>query len=134
MHPNILTSPDGNNENECSWLWKSPQTNDHDILSTGSGSWEAWTGEVVPLAFVSLTCNECSGESDCSFHGKCGENARCDCEGGYFGGSCEFEVSCPSLATEKAQVFDFENGKIQWEQKNPIRDTGFRVYNRPVSH
>ena len=104
MHPDILTSLDGNKENECSWLWRSPQTQDYDILSTTSGAWGAWIGEVIPLAFVSITDNECAERSDCNYHGDC-EDSVCNCDDSHFGDSCEFELPCPSLATEKAHTF-----------------------------
>jgi len=102
MHPEILTSPYGEEENECGWLWRSHETKDYDLLSTTDGGWEAWTGEVKPLAFVSISCTECSERSDCNYHGHCGEDKKCTCYESHFGDSCEFELPCQSLATEKA--------------------------------
>ena len=98
MHPDILSY------NGCSWLWRSSQTQDYDILSTTSGAWEAWIGEVIPLASVSITCNECSESSDCNYHGDC-EDSVCSCYDSHFGDSCEFELPCSFLATEKAHTF-----------------------------
>ena len=103
-HSNIWTSPDGKEENECSWLWRSSSTEDFDILSTSDGAWEAWVGEVKPLVQVSITCNECSERPDCNYHGHCIDKV-CECEDTYFGDSCQFEKACPSLATEKASSY-----------------------------
>jgi len=68
-HPYILTSSDGEEENECSWLWRSQETDDYELTSTSGSAWEAWVGRVKPLVFVSITCNECSETSDCNYHG-----------------------------------------------------------------
>ena len=112
MHRDILTSPDGKDENECSWLWRSAQTDGYDILSTSDGAWEAWVGKVEPLVQVSITSVECSDESDCNYHGKCVKSGngiskawmygKCVCEDSWIGYSCEHELPCPSLASEKA--------------------------------
>mmetsp|Transcript_37653 Transcript_37653/g.69184 ORF Transcript_37653/g.69184 Transcript_37653/m.69184 type:complete len:1210 (+) Transcript_37653:238-3867(+) len=132
MHPYILTSPNGEEENECSWLWRSSQTDDFDLISTTASAWDAWVGEVKPLAQVSMICNECTERSDCNYHGSC-EERKCVCDGLHFGDSCEFELPCRSLASEKAQQIDPEKGMLEWEQENPIRQIeGHRVYNRPV--
>ncbi|KAL7541176.1 hypothetical protein ACHAXR_011631, partial [Thalassiosira sp. AJA248-18] len=104
MHPNILTSPGGDMENECSWLWRSPPTQSFDLLSTTNGDWDAWNGKVKHLTQVSMTCNECYERSDCNYHGSCEKN-KCVCYDSHFGDSCEFEFPCRSLATEKAQWF-----------------------------
>ena len=101
MHQDILTSPDGKDENECSWLWRSAQTDDYDILSTSEGAWEAWVGKVKPLVQISITSLECSEQSDCNYHGSC-LNGMCVCDDLYHGYSCEYELPCPSLASEKA--------------------------------
>ena len=68
-HPYILTSSDGEEENECSWLWRSQETDDYELTSTSGSAWEAWVGKVKPLVFVSITCNECYETSDCNYHG-----------------------------------------------------------------
>ena len=102
MHEDI--SP---GENECSWLWKSQQTRDYDILSTSNGVWDAWAGahgEVKPMELVAITCNECSEKSDCNYHGSC-EDQDCSCDDLHFGVSCELEVPCQYLASEKAHKF-----------------------------
>ena len=101
MHQDILNSPDGKDENECSWLWRSFQTDDYDIRSTSEGAWEAWVGKVQPLVQISITDIECSEHSDCNYHGSC-VNSMCVCDDLYYGYSCEFELPCPSLASEKA--------------------------------
>ena len=101
MHQDILTSPDGKDENECSWLWRSFQTDDYDILSTSEGAWEAWVGKVQPLVQISITSLECSEESDCNYHGSC-VNSMCVCNDSWIGFYCEHQLPCPSLASEKA--------------------------------
>lgn len=130
-HPLISTTPNGRGENECSWLWRSPQTEDHNILMADN-QWEAWIGKVQPFAEVLISCNECSERSDCNYHGSCEENNVCKCDESYFGGRCEFDTPCESLATEKSQRYDPVEG-MQWKQDKPIREVvGHRVYNRPV--
>lgn len=95
-HPNILS------DHDCGWLWKAPETeDDYDILSTSGGVWQAWIGEAV-LSQVIITSNECSDTADCNYFGSC-EEGVCVCNSDRFGDSCEFELPCPSLATEKAQ-------------------------------
>jgi len=131
-HPDILTTPPEEEENECSWLWKSSPTADCDLLSTTNDNWEAWIGEVKQLADISITCMECSRRSDCNYHGIC-ENSECNCDETHFGDSCEFEMPCESLATEKAHTFDPVKG-VQWKQGNPIINAGHLVYNRPVRY
>ena len=105
-HPNILTSADGTEEeeNECSWLWRSAQTDDYDILSANDGSWDAWVGEVKPLVQISITSNICSERSDCNYFGECNKNGVCECDTKHFGDACEFEMPCPALASEKAHT------------------------------
>jgi len=135
VHPSILlTSPDGDREegNECSWLWRSPETDDFDLISTTTSPWIAWVGEIKPLAQVSMICNECVEKSDCSYHGSCIERT-CICDDLHFGENCEFEMPCQSLASEKAQEIDPENGVLKWNQENPIKQINkHMVYNRPV--
>ena len=102
MHENIF--PGGN---ECSWLWKSHQTRAYDILSTTDSAWSAWVGthgEVKQIAQVAIICNECSEKSDCNYHGFC-EDQVCSCDDTHFGVSCELEVPCQHLASEKAHKF-----------------------------
>ena len=102
MHEDILPG-----DNECSWLWKSHVTEEYDILSTTDGAWEAWIGiegEVKPLAQVSITCNDCSEQSDCNHHGEC-RGERCECQSEYFGAHCEFQYGCQYLASEKGNSF-----------------------------
>ena len=95
-HQNILSDQD------CEWLWKAPKTeDDYDILSTSGGVWQAWVGEAI-LSQVIITSNECSDKADCNYFGSC-EDGVCVCNSDRFGDSCEFEIPCPSLATEKAQ-------------------------------
>jgi len=134
-HPNITTTPNDKDENECSWLWRSPQTQDFDILSSTNGAWETWIGEVKPLTQLSINCIECSDRSYCNYHGNCGEDKTCLCDPLHYGHSCEFEYPCESLATEKAHTFDPAKG-VKWEQDNPIKliDSWdqYKAYDRPV--
>lgn len=96
-HPHILV------ENECSWLWRSSETLDFDVMTTANTPWEAWVGELKPQAQVSMTCNECSALRDCSYHGSCNDNSVCICDEMHFGDTCAFTNPCPMLVTEKAQ-------------------------------
>ena len=105
-HPNITTSVEGGEGNECSWLWKSAETDDYDILSTNDGVWEAWVGsngKVKPHVTFSVQSALCYERSDCNYHGKCVEN-HCICDDGYFGEACQFDWPCETLATEKAHT------------------------------
>eukprot|EP00986_Skeletonema_menzelii_P005908 scaffold2230_cov166-Skeletonema_menzelii.AAC.4 len=161
-HPNITTSAEGGEGNECSWLWKSAETDDYDILSTNDGVWEAWVGsngKVKPQVSFSVMSNECNERSDCNYHGKCVEN-HCKCDIGYFGEACQFDWPCETLATEKAhtlgkgtfvviftclmmkqsnlcyivfiQNFEDKTRGMVWNMKNPIRLVRHSVYNRPL--
>ena len=105
MHENISTTPQGVKENECSWLWRSPETEDFDILTSAGSDWKTWMGEVKSQTHVSITCIECTDRSDCSYHGDCGEDGLCSCDPSHFGHLCELEMPCKSLATEKAHTF-----------------------------
>lgn len=113
------------------------QTQNYDLLSTTAGPWDTWIGEVKPMSQVSMTCNECSGRSDCNYRGECRDEV-CDCDDGHFGETCEFQLPCEFLASEKANTLDFANGSVEWKQENPIHlwSSGgakmHKVYNRPV--
>lgn len=132
-HPNIITSANGEEGNECQWLWKSSETDLYDILSTNEGVWHAWVGsngKVKPHVTFSVTSNECSERSDCNYHGQCIQN-HCNCDIGYFGEACQFNWPCDTLATEKAHTLDETRGMV-WKMENPIRQVQHSVYNRPI--
>jgi hypothetical protein len=133
-HPNITTSANGEEGNECQWLWKSSETDDYDILSTNEGVWHAWVGsngKVKPHVTFSVTSNECSERSDCNYHGQCTVQNHCKCDVGYFGEACQFDWPCDTLATEKAHTLDDTRGMV-WKMENPIRLVRHSVYNRPI--
>ena len=108
-HSDIYTAPIDKVQNECGWLWKSPQTDNYDILTSTDGTWKTWVGEVKPLTQVSITCNQCLENSDCNYHGTCGEDKECVCSDSHFGESCEFEFPCASLASEKSHTLGKNN-------------------------
>jgi len=61
-----------------------------------------WIGKLA-LAQISITSNECSDKSDCNYFGSCVEGV-CDCDDTHFGETCDLELPCPSLASEKAHT------------------------------
>ena len=115
----IFRHEDIHPQNECFWLWRSPQTQDYDIVTAAEGPWEAWIGEVKPLAEVAITCNECSERSDCNYHGHCVDSV-CQCFETHFGDSCEFELPCPVLSTEKAQKFGERSHMCEYWSSLPL--------------
>lgn len=137
-HPDIKTSRNGEEENECNWLMRSPETSTYDIEFAASFNWYVWLGEIKPSNGLTVSCNECIYQSDqsrsgCSYRGTCSANLECQCEEGAFGYRCEFEVPCTSLVTEK-------RGCCGWQPEQPILlSNSTRVfgdidmaYNRPV--
>ena len=133
-HPDIKTSPNGEEENECNWLMRSPEISTYDIEFAASFNWFVWLGEIVPSNGLTVSCNECTldqGRSGCSYRGTCSASLECQCEEGAFGYRCEFEVPCTSLATEK-------RGCCGWQPEQPILlsnstiDNFDMAYNRPV--
>jgi len=131
-HPNIKTSRNAEEENECSWLMRSPETLTFDIEYAASFAWNVWLGEIESSNGLSISCNECVDRSDCSYHGVC-SNRQCQCEETHFGYQCQLGVPCLSLATEK-------RGCCGWQPDEPIllvnntQEVGKfdMVYNRPI--
>ena len=64
-------------QNACSWLARSGETHDYDLLSVSKDDWQVWTGKVQTFE-LSIKCNDCFGYSDCNYHGSCNER-RCEC-------------------------------------------------------
>ena len=75
-HERIRTSLFEEKENECSWLARSPETEDFDLKSL-EGKWSVWTGNVEDT-HISFECNECWDFSNCNYHGRCVEK-QCVC-------------------------------------------------------
>lgn len=46
-HPNIRTSLDSDDSNECQWLLRSDQTEDFDLVELSIGFWRLWDGKIV---------------------------------------------------------------------------------------
>ena len=100
-HPRIKTSLNGIEENECSWLLRSPTTSSYNVADVASsGAWQVWKGMIDSSSGLSASCNGCLNEADCSYHGEC-VNQQCQCSDGYYGQRCHLETPCTSLATEK---------------------------------
>lgn len=101
-HANIFTSHDDQTEeNECSWLLRSPQTESFDIIEVARESdWSVWTGYIEPDYSISITCNECTENSGCNYHGDCIDQ-RCHCYKGKYGIHCEDERPCEEIRSEK---------------------------------
>ncbi len=47
FHPNITTSLDSEDSNECQWLLRSDQTEDFDLVELSTGFWRLWDGKIV---------------------------------------------------------------------------------------
>ena len=65
-------------QNACSWLARSGETHDYDLLSVSKDDWQVWNGKVQTFE-LSIKCNDCFGYSDCNYHGSCNEDRRCEC-------------------------------------------------------
>jgi len=65
-------------QNACSWLARSGETHDYDLLSVSKDDWQVWTGKVQTFE-LSIKCNDCFGYSDCNYHGTCNGDRRCEC-------------------------------------------------------
>lgn len=113
-HPLIKTSRNSIEENECSWLLRSPTTISYDIADVASSeNWNVWKGTIDSSSRLSASCNECRHKADCSYNGQC-VNRGCQCDKGYFGHACHLETPCESLAVEK-------KGKCAFFALNPCR-------------
>eukprot|EP00577_Skeletonema_sp_RCC1716_P005244 CAMPEP_0113387154 /NCGR_PEP_ID=MMETSP0013_2-20120614/8386_1 /TAXON_ID=2843 ORGANISM="Skeletonema costatum, Strain 1716" /NCGR_SAMPLE_ID=MMETSP0013_2 /ASSEMBLY_ACC=CAM_ASM_000158 /LENGTH=769 /DNA_ID=CAMNT_0000270033 /DNA_START=12 /DNA_END=2318 /DNA_ORIENTATION=+ /assembly_acc=CAM_ASM_000158 len=101
-HKNIRTSLDELEENECSWLLKSPQTESFDLIELGQSFWNVWLGQVEREYPIFVGCNDCYDNAGCNHHGKCNsEEQRCECYDTHFGIHCEFERPCEVIRSEK---------------------------------
>jgi len=74
----LLTMFYHDDQNACSWLARSGETHDYDLLSVSKDDWQVWTGKVQTFE-LSIKCNDCFGYSDCNYHGTCTEDRRCEC-------------------------------------------------------
>jgi len=101
-HKNIRTSLDELEENKCSWLLKSPQTESFDLIELGQSFWSVWLGQVEREYPIFVGCNDCYDNAGCNHHGKCNsEKQRCECYDTHFGIHCEFERPCEVIRSEK---------------------------------
>jgi hypothetical protein len=101
-HPQIKTSVNAREENECSWLLRSPTTFSYNIAEVApSEGWQVWKGMIDWSSGLSVSCNECAQTSDCSYHGECGVDRVCRCNDAHYGYRCELELPCAALTTEK---------------------------------
>ncbi|KAL7531293.1 hypothetical protein ACHAXR_003958, partial [Thalassiosira sp. AJA248-18] len=106
-HDNIRTAPASTevalaeNENECSWLLRSPGTDSYDIIELADeNEWFVWKGLIEDDYKVSIECNECYADSDCNYNGKC-DHKECICLEDHFGIHCQFELPCAVIRSEK---------------------------------
>lgn len=108
-HPNILTSDTSDevdDENECSWLLRSPSTETFDLTELAEEEeWFVWQGLVESDYRISIECNECGGKDDCNYNGECEEDeigvSTCKCSQNFFGSHCQFEQPCAVIRSEK---------------------------------
>ncbi|KAL9187447.1 hypothetical protein ACHAXT_001550 [Thalassiosira profunda] len=103
-HEMISTSPrDEDEENECSWLLRSPETESFDIIEVAQeqNRWMIWEGRIEQEYSITITCNECYDEAGCNYHGDCVDQ-MCFCDDElYFGSHCEFDRPCEVIRSEK---------------------------------
>ena len=72
QHRNIRTSLNEEQENDCSWLLKSPNTESYDLIELAEETeWYMWTGLTESDYPISIECNECDDTSSCNYHGQC---------------------------------------------------------------
>lgn len=92
-------------ENECSWLLRSEETDSFDVIEVASerDSWKVWTGLIEDDSSITIDCNECYSNAGCNYHGDCGllVDQRCECNEGYFGIHCEYENPCRVIRSTK---------------------------------
>ena len=100
-----ITKGSGVSEDECNWLLKSPKTSSFDLSAVGSSGWTIWTGVVTPppVSFFLVSCDECSSEADCNYHGSCSrETKHCICDPGWMGTTCILDDICEEIAAGAA--------------------------------
>jgi len=119
-----------NEGNECNWLLRSPETDDFDIISVAEeGGWSVWKGVVGTNYPITVTCNECSSNADCNYHGECvDEKCICDDDLDYFGIYCELAKPCQQIRSE------IDPNTVLTLATDPNDDTSefVEVYNRPL--
>ena len=100
-----VTKGSGVEEDECNWLLKSPKSSSFDLSAVGSSGWTIWTGVVTPppVSFFLVSCDECSSEADCNYHGSCSrETKHCICDPGWIGTTCILDDICEEIAAGAA--------------------------------
>jgi len=65
-------------DSDCSWLLRSPETAEYNLVDVDREDWSVWTGIIVQGNDVAITCNECEKEADCNYHGAC-VKGKCEC-------------------------------------------------------
>lgn len=128
-HPNITTALTDDQENECSWLLRSPNTESFDITELAEESeWYVWKGLIVSDYKIHIECINCYEVSDCNYNGKCVERA-CDCNPDHFGTHCQFEQPCNVIRSEKDNTTTLELLGDQYDEEG---EDFVEVYGRPM--
>ena len=102
-HELISTSPfREEEENECGWLLRSPETDSYDVIEVAEkGNWKIWSGQITsPEESISITCNECNNKAGCNYHGEC-DDQQCQCNEDHFGVHCEYDMPCKVIRSAK---------------------------------
>ncbi|KAL7534025.1 hypothetical protein ACHAXR_005587 [Thalassiosira sp. AJA248-18] len=112
----------------CNWLLRSPETDEYNLLNV-VGDWQVWVG-VIGNAEVSISSNECKGNSDCNLNGKCEEGeCKCNSEDGvqYLGTHCEVGIrdQCRTIIGELSNETVFA---VEERSDKAL----FQEYSRPV--
>ncbi|KAL7548009.1 hypothetical protein ACHAWF_011289 [Thalassiosira exigua] len=125
-HSDIKTSPNEEDENECSWLMRSPPTHDYDIRKVANYKWTIWKGQAESNAVISATCNECFDRSECNYGGQCTDK-KCFCDEEHFGDRCEFRMPCTDLASNMGMHETLRLSKVDVSAR-----TFQMAYSRPI--
>jgi hypothetical protein len=129
------------------WLMQSPITYAASLEDAPLDNWSVWTGTVETMS-LSVTCNECSRDTDCGLtNGECDDSTRtCKCVKPWNGHHCEKPQSCPDMMWTHLgdSSFDFKRDKplsrldydITTKQVTLTHDDdqALEVNDRPVYH
>jgi len=128
-HDNVSTSFNGNeNENECSWLLRTPATESFDLIDLAeSTEWFVWKGEIETDYRVSIECNECNENSDCNYAGECKEE-KCVCDDDHFGSHCHLDTPCKMIGPERDNTAALD----LIEDLNDDQVKFLEIYGRPM--
>mmetsp|Transcript_13517 Transcript_13517/g.28739 ORF Transcript_13517/g.28739 Transcript_13517/m.28739 type:complete len:649 (+) Transcript_13517:149-2095(+) len=110
------------------WLLRSPKTTAFDLSEVSSDGWAVWTGIVnpPPTEFFSISCDECSSEADCNYHGSCSVNTKqCECDDGWIGTSCVLDEPCEVIVDE---YYEYQFSLLRDDNDGHL----VMVYDRPV--